>query len=104
MTSFLIMLLNIVQILLDVASLIIIVQFILSLLILFNVVSRHHDFVDGLWRGLTAVTDPIYRPIRRILPNTGGIDFSPMVVLIIIRIIDGPVMFWLYSLLTNPRV
>lgn len=98
MSSFLIMLLNIVAILLDVASFIIIVQFILSLLIAFNVVSRHNDFVDGVWRGLKSVTDPIYRPIRRILPDTGGIDFSPMVVLIIIAILRGPVMIWLAGL------
>jgi len=99
LSSFLLMLLNIVQILLDVASFIIIAQFVLSILIAFNVVSRHSDFVDGLWRGLATITDPIYRPIRRILPDTGAIDFSPMVVLIIIRILSAAVLPWLGGLI-----
>ena len=101
MSSFLLMLLNIAAILLDVASFIIIVQFLLSILIAFNVVSRHNEIVDGLWRATTVVTDPVYRPIRRILPNTGAIDFSPMVVLIIIRILRGPVMFWLAGMIVQ---
>lgn len=99
MNSFLLMLVNVVQILLDVASFIIVAQFVLSILIAFNVVSRHSDFVDSLWRALAAVTDPIYRPIRRILPDTGTIDFSPMVVLIIIRILSQAVLPWLVGLI-----
>ena len=99
MSSFLIMVLNIVQILLDVASFIIVAQFVLSILIAFNVVSRHTELVDSIWRALAAITDPIYRPIRRILPNTGAIDFSPMVVLIIIRILGMAVLPWLYGLI-----
>lgn len=99
MSSFLIMVLNIVQILLDVASFIIVVQFVLSILIAFNVVSRHTELVDSVWRALAAITDPIYRPIRRILPDTGAIDFSPMVVLIIIRILSMAVLPWLYGLI-----
>lgn len=99
MSSFLIMVLNIVQILLDVASFIIVAQFVLSILIAFNVVSRHAELVDSVWRALAAITDPIYRPIRRILPDTGAIDFSPMVVLIIIRILSMAVLPWLYGLI-----
>ena len=99
MSSFLIMVLNIVQILLDVASFIIVAQFVLSILIAFNVVSRHTELVDSVWRALAAITDPIYRPIRRILPDTGAIDFSPMVVLIIIRILSMAVLPWLYGLI-----
>lgn len=99
MSSFLIMVLNIAQILLDVASFIIVVQFVLSILIAFNVVSRHTELVDSVWRALAAITDPIYRPIRRILPDTGAIDFSPMVVLIIIRILSMAVLPWLYGLI-----
>ncbi|MGN6817560.1 MAG: YggT family protein [Sphingomonas sp.] len=93
------MLIGILQMLLDVASFIIIAQFVLSILIAFNVVSRHTELVDSLWRGLSIVTDPIYRPIRRILPDTGAIDFSPMVVLIIIRILRLFVLPWLFGLI-----
>jgi len=95
------MLIGILEMLLDVASFIIIAQFVLSILIAFNVVSRHNDFVDSLWRALTAITDPVYRPIRRILPDTGAIDFSPMVVLIIIRILSLYFLPWLANAIAN---
>lgn len=104
MGSFLIMLLQIVQILLDVAWWIIAVQFILSILIVFNVVNLSNDFVRNLWNGLNTVTEPVYRPIRRIMPDTGSIDFSPMVVLIIMRIISYAVLPWLYGLVLTSGI
>jgi len=60
---------------------IIIVQFIMSWLIAFDVVNTRNAFVSQVWYGLNRLTAPIYRPIRRVLPDMGGLDFSPMVVL-----------------------
>ena len=81
-------LVQILQVLLHVAWWIIFVQFVLSLLIVFNVVNMASPLVRSLYQGLERLTEPMYRPIRRVLPNTGGIDFSPMVVLILISILD----------------
>ena len=66
---------------------IIFVQFVLSLLIVFNVVNMTNGFVRSLAGGLERLTEPMYRPMRRVLPNMNGIDFSPMVVLILISIL-----------------
>lgn len=77
-----------VQVLLNVLWWIIVVQAILSVLIAFNVINTYNDFVSALWRGLNTLTEPIYRPIRRILPDTGPMDFAPFVVLILIGIIS----------------
>lgn len=60
----------------------VIVQFVLSLLISFNVVNMHNAGVSAVWTALNAILDPILRPIRRIMPDTGAIDFSPMVLII----------------------
>jgi YggT family protein len=60
---------------------IIIAQFILSWLIAFDVINTRNAFVSQIWYGLNRLTAPVYRPIRRVLPDMGGIDFSPMVVL-----------------------
>ncbi len=60
----------------------VIVQFVLSLLITFNVVNMHNAGVSALWTALNAILDPILKPIRRIMPDTGAIDFSPMVLII----------------------
>lgn len=79
-------LIQIAQVLLSVLSMIILVQFVLSLLIAFNVVNTYNDFVRQFYNGLNQVTEPLYRPIRRVLPDFGQLDFSPMVVLLLIRI------------------
>lgn len=68
--------------LVQVLQTLILVQFVLALLINFNVVNMSNDFVAAIWRALTALLDPLLAPIRRIMPNTGAIDFSPMVLLI----------------------
>jgi YggT family protein len=78
---------GIVDLLLSVLSWIIIVQAILSWLVAFNVVNTHNDFVRQLLAALGKLTEPIYRPIRRVLPDFGGIDFSPLVVLLLIYIL-----------------
>ncbi|MBA4047034.1 MAG: osmotic-shock protein [Sphingomonas sp.] len=79
-------LIQIAQVLLSVLSIIILAQFVLSLLIAFNVVNTYNEFIRQFYNGLNQVTEPLYRPIRRVLPDFGQLDFSPMVVLLLIRI------------------
>ena len=78
---------GIVDLLLNVLRWIIIIQAILSWLVAFNVINTYNDFVRGLLKGLDRITEPVYRPIRRLLPDFGGIDFSPLVVLLLIYIV-----------------
>ena len=78
---------QILQVLLNVVWWVIVIQFVLSLLVAFNVVNMQSNFVRSLYQGLDRLTEPLYRPIRRILPNTGSIDFAPAVVLIGIAIL-----------------
>lgn len=80
------------SILLNVAWWIIIVQAVLSWLIAFNVINTSNDLIRSVWIALDRLTEPLYRPIRRVLPDLGGLDLSPMVVLIIIMILQGPVL------------
>ena len=81
-------LIDVLLILLTVLWWIIIIQAILSWLVVFNVINTHSDFVRTFMRALDRMTEPLYRPFRRILPDFGGLDFSPMVVLILILVID----------------
>ncbi|HWH17186.1 MAG TPA: YggT family protein [Allosphingosinicella sp.] len=78
---------GILDLLLRVLTYIIIIQAILSWLVAFNVVNTHNDFVRSFLNALDRLTEPLYRPIRRILPDFGGIDFSPLVVLLLIYIL-----------------
>lgn len=79
---------QIVSYLISIVIVLVIVQFILSLLISFNVVSMHNDFVAALWRAVNALLDPILNPIRRIMPDMGAIDFSPLVLIIGLNILS----------------
>jgi len=92
------MFLDILSILLNILWWIIIIQAVMSWLIAFNVINTHNDFVGQLWHVLDRITEPLYRPFRRIMPDFGGIDLTPMVVLILLIIIQGPVMTYLYRL------
>jgi YggT family protein len=83
----LIALFQILDLLLRVLTWIIIIQAILSWLVAFNVINTHSDFVRNLLHALDRITEPLYRPFRRILPDFGGIDFSPLVVLLLIYVL-----------------
>ncbi len=61
---------------------------ILSWLIAFNVVNMHNSFVRGLVNGLDRFFNPMLRPIRRIMPDMGGIDLSPMVLIVLIILVQ----------------
>ena len=81
------MLLAIIEILLMLLwllGILIVAQAILSWLVAFNVINTHNDFVRSLLYALDRITAPLYAPLRRIMPDFGGIDFSPLVILVII--------------------
>ena len=61
---------------------IVIAQVILSWLINFDVLNLRQPLVYQLWTGLNRLLEPVYRPIRRFLPDLGGIDLSPMILII----------------------
>ncbi len=86
------MVVGIISYLLYIMTMVIFVQFIMSILITFNVINTYNEFVRAIWTALDKLTTPIYRPIRKILPDLGPIDFSPAVVLIIINILQGYVL------------
>ena len=86
------MLLGIADYLLYLLGIVIVAQFVMSILIAFNVINTYNEFVRAIWQALQKMTEPLYRPIRRILPDFGAIDFSPMVVIILITILRSYVI------------
>lgn len=73
---------QILMLLLDVLWFFIIAHVIMSWLINFQVLNLHQQFVAQIWYGLNRLLEPIYRPIRRILPDMSGIDLAPLVALV----------------------
>lgn len=78
---------DIADFLLSILSWIIIIQVILSWLLAFNVLNASSGGVRTVLVALDRLTAPLYRPIRRMLPDFGGIDFSPLVILILIQVL-----------------
>uniref|UniRef100_UPI003F71BEAD YggT family protein n=1 Tax=Shinella sp. TaxID=1870904 RepID=UPI003F71BEAD len=67
---------------------IIIASAIFSWLYAFNVINANNQVIATIGRSLYQLTEPIYRPIRRVLPNFGGVDLSPLVVLVILFFLE----------------
>jgi YggT family protein len=80
-------LVEIADLLLTIVTWVIIIQVVLSWLLAFNVLNIHSGGVRNFIVALDRLTAPLYRPIRRMLPDFGGLDFSPLVILILIQII-----------------
>ena len=72
-------LIQILGLFINLVTYVVVAQFVLSLLLIFNVISLSNNVVSSIWQALNALLDPVLRPIRKIMPDTGVIDFSPMV-------------------------
>ncbi|MEO1719229.1 MAG: YggT family protein [Pseudomonadota bacterium] len=75
-------LLNFIQYLITLYVYVILASVIFSWLVAFNVINPSNQFVRTLWQTLDAVTEPVFRPVRRMLPAMGGLDLAPLVVLL----------------------
>ena len=75
---------SLIDAILQLYTLVIFAMVIMSWLISFNVINRHNQFVDMIWRTIVALTEPVLRPIRNIMPSLGGLDLSPLILLLAI--------------------
>ena len=81
-------LIDIVGYLISIVITMVIIQFVMAMLLQFNVINHHNNFVAAAWQAVNALLEPILGPVRRIMPNTGAIDFSPMVLIIGLTILQ----------------
>lgn len=82
-------LLSTISYVLQLFSYVLVAMIIMSWLFTFNVINGSNQFVASLWRIVNAITEPVLRPIRNILPNMGGMDLSPIVVFLIIYFLQS---------------
>lgn len=80
-------LLQIIGLLTQVIVMLVIVQFVIGLLFAFNVVSSRNQFLFQIYRSINALLEPVLAPIRRVMPDTGAIDFSPLVLVLLLQIL-----------------
>ncbi|MDG5747808.1 YggT family protein [Qipengyuania sp. XHP0207] len=77
---------NIISMLASVLIMLVIIQFIIGLLFAFNIVGRN-EFLLSFYDAINRLLDPLFRPIRRLMPNTGAVDFSPLVLILLINVV-----------------
>ena len=68
--------------LVNIVILVIVIQAIMSWLFAFNVISNQNMVVYRIWDVMNRLSEPIYRPVRRFMPDLGGVDITPMVVIV----------------------
>lgn len=71
----------------------IIIQFVIGLLFAFNVVSPSNQFLMAFYESIQRLLAPILRPIQRIMPDTGAIDFSPIILIFGLQILDRSIFY-----------
>ena len=89
-------LLDIVLIILDLSVWLLIASAILSWLIAFNVVNTRNQFVASVAEFLYRITEPLLRPIRNFMPNLGGLDISPIILILIIMFLQRVITYYIY--------
>ena len=87
-------LLQTISLILTIVWWVFLIMIIMSWLISFNVINTRNDFVAAVWRVINAITEPILKPIRKIIPPMGGLDLSPIVVFVIIFFLQN----WIASI------
>ena len=88
--------LDVVMLALNIYTWLLIISAVLSWLIAFNVLNTRNQFVSTVWDMLYRVTEPVLRPIRNMLPNLGGIDISPIILLLGIFFIQSVITRYIY--------
>ncbi len=88
--------LDLILLLLQLYTWVIIAMAILSWLIAFGVINIRNDFVRSVWNTLLAITEPILMPIRRRMPNLAGLDIAPIIVLLAIFFIERVIVYYVY--------
>ncbi|WOR15813.1 YggT family protein [Hyphomonas sp. FCG-A18] len=88
--------LDLVMIILQLGIWVLIIQAILSWLIAFNVLNTSNQLVASIWRALHQITEPNLRPIRNFLPQTGGIDLAPLVLILGIFFLQRVIDYYIY--------
>ena len=87
--------LDIILLILQLYWWVVLAMIIMSWLISFNVINTRNQFVESVWRILNQLTEPVLRPIRRVMPNFSGLDLSPIILFIILFFIERVIIYYL---------
>lgn len=85
-------LVRLIDLILNLYTWVLVIYIIIGFLMAFGVINAYNRFVNIVYEALQKVTEPLLRPVRRMLPDTGAIDFSPIIVFIAIWVVRSLLM------------
>jgi YggT family protein len=94
---------DVIRAILGLIQVVLIVYVVISWLFAFDIVGRRNAFVNALWEFTSRVTDPMLRPLRRIIPPIAGVDLSVLVLLLILWVLQDQVSYWIEGMLLGNR-
>ncbi len=94
---------ELIRAVLGLIQVILIVYVVISWLYAFDIVSRRNTFVNAVWEFTRRLSDPILRPLRRLIPPIAGVDLSVLVLLLILWLLQAEVSYWLEGMLLGTR-
>ncbi|MEM6625253.1 MAG: YggT family protein [Pseudomonadota bacterium] len=89
-------LLDVLMVVLDLAVWVVIIQAIVSWLVHFGVINASNQVVATIWQITRALTEPLLRPIRRHVPPIGGMDLSPIILILAIFLLQRVIVYYVY--------
>jgi len=94
---------ELIRAILGLMSVVLIVYVVISWLYAFDIVDRRNQFIRSTWEFCARVTDPLLRPLRRLIPPIAGVDLSVLVLLLLISLLQHEVTYWLEGVLLGTR-
>jgi YggT family protein len=94
---------EVIRAVLGLISIVLIVYVVISWLYAFDIVDRRNQFVRSVWEFCSRVTDPMLRPLRRLIPPIAGVDLSVLVLLLVIYLLQHEVSYWVEGMLLGTR-
>lgn len=88
--------LDIILLVLQIYIWLLIASAVLSWLVAFNVVNTRNQVVATIGDFLYRITEPVLRPIRNVMPNLGGIDVSPVILILVILLLENVIIRYIY--------
>lgn len=94
---------ELIRAILGLIQIVLVVYVVISWLYAFDIISRRNSFVNAIWEFTRRVSDPILRPLRRLIPPIAGVDLSVLVLLLLLWLVQTEVTWWLEGMLLGTR-
>jgi YggT family protein len=94
---------ELIRAILGLIQIVLIVYVVISWLYAFDIIDRRNQFVRTVWEFCSRLTDPLLRPLRRLIPPIAGVDLSVLILLLVIWLLQNEVTYWIEGMLLGTR-